>query len=90
MVLIQLSSFVSATGSQQFSRDALTAHNRIRRLHGVDPLILNSEICRIAQAYADKLAYYVMPLEPSSSTYNKSRLGENLALSYGNADYTGS
>lgn len=39
-----------------FQKECLKAHNEYRQKHGVAPLTLNKEICKISQAWADNLA----------------------------------
>lgn len=39
-----------------FQKECLKAHNEYRQRHGVAPLTLNKEICKISQAWADNLA----------------------------------
>jgi len=56
-----------------FRQQALISHNYYRRLHGAQPMILNSTINAFAQAYAEVLA--------ASDTFvhsSGSGLGENL------------
>lgn len=39
-----------------FQKECLKAHNEFRHKHGVPPLTLNKEICKISQTWADNLA----------------------------------
>ncbi|XP_053601616.1 uncharacterized protein LOC128670180 isoform X1 [Plodia interpunctella] len=42
--------------SNEFENEALEVHNEYRREHGVEPLVLNKEICKVSQKWADELA----------------------------------
>lgn len=37
--------------NNEFYRDALKVHNELRRKHGVEPLQLNNELCKLAQQW---------------------------------------
>ena len=65
--------------NEEFSNDALEAHNNYRYLHNASKLKLNKEISKIAQKLADKLAQNE-ELKHSKSEYDGKRLGENLAM----------
>ena len=52
---------------------ALKAHNDYRLRHGAQPLALDSELTRVAQAYADKLA------AENAFKHSGCPYGENLA-----------
>ena len=71
-----------------FCLDALDAHNKYRKIHHVQPLKLNKEICKIAENYAKKLSK-IGHLEHSENCYEGDVLGENLFFCYG-ANPTGS
>ncbi|CAF2083199.1 unnamed protein product [Rotaria magnacalcarata] len=43
-------------GSNNWQQEALEAHNEFRARHGVPPMVLDEDISRKAQAYADYLA----------------------------------
>ena len=57
-----------------FRQQALISHNYYRRLHGAQPMILNSTINAFAQAYAEVLAANDTFVHNSA----RSGLGENL------------
>ena len=60
--------------------EALHAHNRCRLKHGVEPLVHNPDLSKIAQSFADSLAApNKATLYHSSNEYKNSPLGENLA-----------
>ncbi|KAL0849828.1 hypothetical protein ABMA28_011767 [Loxostege sticticalis] len=42
--------------SSDFENEALEVHNEYRREHGVTPLVLSKEICKISQKWAEELA----------------------------------
>lgn len=42
--------------SNDFENEALEVHNEYRREHGVPPLVLNKDICKISQKWAEQLA----------------------------------
>ncbi|KAL0895382.1 hypothetical protein ABMA27_011515 [Loxostege sticticalis] len=42
--------------SSDFENEALEVHNEYRREHGVSPLVLSKEICKISQKWAEELA----------------------------------
>ncbi|CAH2990317.1 unnamed protein product [Chilo suppressalis] len=42
--------------SSDFENEALEVHNEYRREHGVPPLILSKDICKISQKWAEELA----------------------------------
>jgi len=56
IIFIQIQLNFSAINLNTFRQQALAAHNYYRRLHGAQPMILNSTINAIAQAYAEVLA----------------------------------
>lgn len=74
----------SKEGFSDFCIDALEAHNRYRKKHHADPLILNKELCKIAQNYAQKLLKS-KSLNHSGNKYKKQELGENLFMCGGQA-----
>ena len=65
----------------RFINESLHSHNSCRRKHDAEPLILNAELCRIAQAYAVYLAD-IKSLVHSTNTYRNQKMGENLAYNY--------
>jgi uncharacterized protein YkwD len=71
----------SNSGSEKFILEALSAHNEHRKTHGCEPLILNQDLNKIAQTYADYLAQ-INALTHSSNTYRGQSLGENLVYFY--------
>lgn len=62
--------------------DALKAHNKYRDMHGCPPLKLDSDLNKVAQDYADKLASRDM-FQHSNCKWNGKDIGENLAMCYG-------
>lgn len=42
--------------TNEFEIEALAAHNEYRREHGVAPLVLSKELCKISQKWAEELA----------------------------------
>ncbi|CAG5036512.1 unnamed protein product [Parnassius apollo] len=42
--------------TSEFENDTLETHNEYRREHGVPPLILNKDICKVSQKWAEELA----------------------------------
>jgi len=73
IICIQIQLNFAAIDLDTFREQAFEAHNYYRRLHGAQPIALNSTINAIAQAYAEVLA--------ASDTFvhsSGSGLGENL------------
>lgn len=58
--------------SKQFEEDFLSAHNKYRKLHGSPPLLLNRDLCKSAQKWADHL------LSIKGLQHSNTDLGENL------------
>ena len=77
----------STSNNNDFSLEALNAHNKYRKIHHVEPLKLNIELCKIAENYAKKLSK-IGHLEHSENCYEGELLGENLFFCYG-SDPTG-
>ena len=73
IIFIQIQLNASAINLNTFRQQALVAHNYYRRLHGAQPIALNSTINAIAQAYAEVLAANDTFVHSSGSG-----LGENL------------
>lgn len=46
----------SGSAQDKFIQEALSSHNTYRKKHGVDPLIHNPELSKIAQNYAEQIA----------------------------------
>ena len=67
----------SSSGFTQFDADALQTHNYYRRKHHVPPLTLNKDLCKIAQAYAQRLCS-TRCFEHSKNKYKGFNIGENL------------
>ncbi len=57
-----------------FIKDSLEAHNNYRNLHRTGKLKLNSELCNIAQQWAERLSYS-NNFEHSNNTYLNQSLG---------------
>ena len=64
--------------NDDFYMDALDSHNKYRKMHHVEPLKLNKDLCKIAEDYAKKLANEIGHLEHSENCYDDDILGENL------------
>ena len=73
----------STSDFNDFCLDALDAHNHYRKIHHVQPVKLNKDLCRIAQNYSKKLGNEIGHLEHSENCYNGDTLGENLFFCYG-------
>jgi uncharacterized protein YkwD len=57
----------------KFLTDALKAHNKYRKMHGVEDLVLDDKLCNVAQGWANHLAQ-----RDSSIAHNNSGYGENI------------
>jgi len=73
IIFIQIQFNFSTINLNTFRKQALIAHNFYRRLHGAQPIELNSTINAISQAYANVLA-----ANDTFSHSGRSGLGENL------------
>ncbi|XP_076264117.1 uncharacterized protein LOC143198658 isoform X2 [Rhynchophorus ferrugineus] len=62
-------------GKMDFENECLKAHNEYRRKHGVPPLTLSREICRISQKWADSLIRRGVLVHSNNREY-----GENLFM----------
>ena len=76
------SSYGSNSDFNQFCLEALDSHNKYRKIHHVEPLKLNKDLCKIAQNYAKQLTNMGY-LEHSENCYKGETLGENLFYCYG-------
>merc|ERR1712071_150985 len=56
----------------QFKQDCLRCHNELRKKHGVAPLVLDQQMCTVAQKKADQLA------SEEKMYHSGSGYGENL------------
>jgi len=65
-----------------FQEEALKAHNEYRRKHHSPNLILNNDLNRIAQNYANKIAK-VYSVEHSNNEFKGEPLGENIYMCQG-------
>jgi len=76
--------------TSEFRKDALDTHNKLRAKHRAGKLKLNSELCTIAQKWAEHLST-ISTLQHSSGNHKGQPLGENIASKWGSngADYTG-
>lgn len=70
------------SGYTQFDIEALETHNRYRKKHHVPPLILNKDLCKIAQSYAERLLA-TNSFNHSKNKYKGNELGENLYMCSG-------
>ena len=66
----------------QFDLEALEAHNKYREKHHSPPLTLNKDLCKIAQAYAEKLLQN-NSLSYSFGNYKGNDMGENIFMCQG-------
>jgi len=66
----------------EFQKTALEAHNKYRKKHHVGNLVLNEELCEIAQKYAEYMAR-TGNFAHSNGKYNGKNMGENLFACYG-------
>ncbi len=69
----------------EFCQKVLEAHNKYRKIHHVEPLILNNKICKIGENY-DKHLANLGHLENSDNCYKEETLGENLYCCFGYKD----
>jgi len=74
IIFIQIQLNFATINLNTFRQQALISHNYYRRLHGAQPMILNSTINAFAQAYAEVLAANDTFVHNSA----RSGLGENL------------
>ena len=65
-----------------FQKSALDAHNNYRAKHHVGKLVLNQELCDIAQKYAEELAR-TGNFAHSGNSFHDDNIGENLFACYG-------
>ena len=65
-----------------FQKSALDAHNNYRAKHHVGKLVLNQELCDIAQKYAEELAR-TGNFAHSGNSFHDDNMGENLFACYG-------
>ena len=65
-----------------FQKSALDAHNNYRAKHHVGKLVLNQELCDIAQRYAEELAR-TGNFAHSQNSFHGDNMGENLFACYG-------
>jgi uncharacterized protein YkwD len=68
---------------KRFIEEALETHNKYRVKHGVESLVHNAELTKIAQNYAECLAEK-KSLQLSNNKYNEKQLGESLGFFYDN------
>ena len=66
----------------EFQNSALEAHNNYRAKHHVGKLVLNKELCDIAQSYAEELAR-TGNFAHSNGSFHGDNMGENLFACYG-------
>jgi hypothetical protein len=64
--------YIRTAALVEFSFKALKAHNKYRELHGVPPLVLNTDLSQLAQIAATNSSF-----ERSRSRYNGVELGES-------------
>ena len=67
---------------KDFQKSALDAHNNYRAKHHVGKLVLNQELCDIAQKYAEELAR-TGNFAHSGNSFHDDNMGENLFACYG-------
>ena len=78
----------SSVDYNSFCYEALQTHNHYRKIHHVEPLKLNKDLCKIAENYSKHLAN-IGYLQHSDNCYHDDALGENLYFCFG-MDPTGS
>ena len=66
----------------EFQKSALDSHNNYRARHHVGKLVLDKELCDIAQKYAEQLAR-TGSFQHSHNTFHGDNMGENLFACYG-------
>ncbi len=66
----------------EFQKQSLELHNKLRKMHHVQPLKLNKELCKIAENYSKELAKR-NSFEHSNNKYQGKNLGENLFMCQG-------
>lgn len=66
----------------KFDLEALEAHNKYREIHHAPPLILNKDLCKIAQEYAQKLLQNNV-VTYSFGKYKGNDMGENIFMCQG-------
>lgn len=71
-----------STEWSKFELESLKSHNNYRDKHSASPLILNRNLCDIAQSWANHLAENKLfeHSKPNDREYNNDRTGENLYL----------
>lgn len=67
-----LQSKLFSSKSSDFENEALQVHNEYRREHGVPPLVLNKDITKISQKWAEELAKNDEMSYSSNQTYGES------------------
>ena len=72
----------SSISGTDFQKSALDAHNNYRAKHHVGKLVLNQELCDIAQKYAEELAR-TGNFAHSGGSFHGDNMGENLFACYG-------
>lgn len=78
----------SRINQEKFAKDALIAHNIYRKIHGVDPLVLNSNLSKLAFKRAEELAW-VGELNVKQNFYDGINLGETVGSVAGFIEYNG-
>ena len=77
----------SSISGTEFQKSALDAHNNYRAKHHVGKLVLNQELCDIAQKYAEELAR-TGNFAHSGDSFHGDNMGENLFACYGTGHFT--
>lgn len=70
--LLSFQSKLFSSKASDFENEALEVHNEYRREHGVPPLVLNKDITKIAQKWADELAKKDSMAYSLNQTYGES------------------
>lgn len=65
-----------------FISEALQAHNKYRKLHGIEPLSINIDLCDYSQQFANFLASNNV-FEHSNCLWDGKLVGENIAMCTG-------
>ncbi|XP_065676309.1 uncharacterized protein LOC100206500 isoform X3 [Hydra vulgaris] len=76
----QKSDFHESSNFSLFSRSGLEAHNKLRKAHGVPDLVLDLEMTKKAEEYAEKLSKLGKNSIVLASPLERDGCGENLAV----------
>lgn len=88
ILLILVIQITAHPNQETFSKEALMAHNLYRRIHGVEPLKLNSNLSNLAFKRAEELANQGK-INVRQNFYDGVNLGETVGSMSGFANYNG-